>query len=62
MSILDKKLTHSEYFKSYSKNEIVSYQLEDFPDQNFYRNSGKTSRSGIESEINFKVNQKLKLK
>ena len=42
------------YFKSYSKNEIVSYQLEDFPDQNFYRNSGKTSRSGIESEINFK--------
>ena len=49
------------YFKSYSKNEIVSYQLEDFPDQNFYRNSGKTSRSGIESEINFKVNQKLKL-
>ena len=49
------------YFKSYSKNEIVSYQLEDFPDQNFYRNSGKTSRSGIESEINFRVNQKLKL-
>ncbi len=49
------------YFKSYSKNEIVSYQLEDFPDQNFYRNSGKTSRSGIESEINIKVNQKLKL-
>ena len=49
------------YFKSYSKNEIVSYQLEEFPDQNFYRNSGKTSRSGIESEINFKVNQKLKL-
>lgn len=49
------------YFKSYSKNEIVSYQLEDFPDQNFYRNSGKTSRSGIESEINLKVNQKLKL-
>ena len=35
--------------------------MEDFPDQNFYRNSGKTSRSGIESEINFKVNQKLKL-
>jgi len=49
------------YFKSYSKNEIVSYQLEDFPDQNFYRNSGKTSRTGIESEINIKVNQKLKL-
>ena len=49
------------YFKSYSKNEIVSYQLEEFPDQNFYRNSGKTSRSGIESEINFKINQKLKL-
>ena len=31
-----------------TKNELISYELEDFPDRTFYRNAGKTNRKGIE--------------
>ena len=31
-----------------TKNELISYELEDFPTRTFYRNAGKTNRKGIE--------------
>ena len=31
-----------------TKDEILPYELEDFPDRDFYRNAGNTSRMGIE--------------
>jgi iron complex outermembrane receptor protein len=44
-------------FYSTATNELVRYELEDFPDQNFYRNLGESTRYGIEinaSLITFK--------
>ena len=31
-----------------TQNEILPYELENFPDRDFYRNIGKTTRMGIE--------------
>ena len=31
-----------------TKNELISYELEDFPTRTFYRNAGRTNRKGIE--------------
>ncbi len=35
-------------FSIQTKNEIIPYELEDFPTRTFYRNAGKTDRLGIE--------------
>jgi len=34
-------------------NELIRYELEDFPDQNFYRNLGESTRYGIEIDASF---------
>ena len=35
-------------FYTTATNELIRYELEDFPDQNFYRNLGDSTRYGIE--------------
>ena len=35
-------------FYTTATNELIRYELEDFPDQNFYRNLGESMRYGIE--------------
>lgn len=35
-------------FYTTATNELIRYELEDFPDQNFYRNLGESTRYGIE--------------
>jgi iron complex outermembrane receptor protein len=35
-------------FYTKATNELIRYELEDFPDQNFYRNLGESTRYGIE--------------
>ena len=35
-------------FYTTATNEVIRYELEDFPDQNFYRNLGESIRYGIE--------------
>lgn len=35
-------------FYTKATNEFIRYELEDFPDQNFYRNLGESTRYGIE--------------
>ena len=37
-----------------TKNELISYELEDFPTRTFYRNAGKTNRRGIEVQWEFR--------
>ena len=36
-----------------STNEILPYELEEYPGKNFYRNVGETSRSGLELSWNY---------
>ena len=35
-------------FYTKATNELIRYELEDFPDQNFYQNLGESTRYGIE--------------
>ncbi len=43
-----KNLFELTWFDIQVKDEILPYELEDFPGRTFYNNSGKTSRTGIE--------------
>ena len=43
-------------FSIQTKNEIIPYELEDFPTRTFYRNAGKTDRQGIEIHWEIKKN------
>jgi len=36
------------YFETVSNNEVLSYEDENFPNQKFYNNAGKSKREGIE--------------
>ena len=40
-------------FYTTATNELIRYELEDFPDQNFYRNLGESTRYGIEVDASF---------
>ena len=42
-------------FYTTATNELIRYELEDFPDQNFYRNLGKSRRYGIEVDASLIV-------
>ncbi|MEM1120811.1 MAG: TonB-dependent receptor [Bacteroidota bacterium] len=37
------------------KEEIVSFELEEFPDRDFFRNAGSTDRKGIETSFTYNV-------
>ncbi|MFK7982944.1 MAG: TonB-dependent receptor family protein [Saprospiraceae bacterium] len=37
------------------KEEIVSFELEDFPDQDFFRNAGSTDRKGVEASLTYNL-------
>ncbi len=37
------------------KEEIVSFELEDFPDRDFFRNAGSTDRKGLETSFTYNV-------
>ena len=36
-------------------NEIIPFELEDFPGRTFYRNAGSTNRTGIESSLTYRL-------
>ena len=43
--------THDSFVdvsKTWSSNELLPYELEEFPGRSFYRNSGSSARTGIE--------------
>ena len=42
-------------FYTTATNELIRYELEEFPDQNFYRNLGESTRQGIEVDTSFNI-------
>jgi len=53
-----KKLNYQvTYFNLRTKNDLVPFELEAFPDRNFFRNAGSTARNGIEAQLEFDINQ-----
>jgi iron complex outermembrane receptor protein len=36
-----------------TQDDLVPYELADFPDRTFYRNAGKTDRNGLELSMNY---------
>ena len=40
-----------------TENDLVPYELEEFPGRSFYQNAGKTLRKGIEIDFNHRLNK-----
>ena len=40
-------------------NEIISFELEQFPDRDFFRNAGSTSRRGIELALDYDIGEQI---
>jgi len=47
------------YFFINTKNDLVPYELEDFPDRTFYRNAGSTTRNGLELWGRYRITSAL---
>ena len=45
------------YFETVSNDEVLSYEDENFPNQKFYNNAGKSKREGIEILGFYKINK-----
>ncbi|MFP2996537.1 TonB-dependent receptor [Spongiivirga sp. MCCC 1A20706] len=44
-----------------TKNDLVPFELESFPDRTFFNNAGSTSRNGIETSLSYQLTPKWKL-
>ena len=54
--IINNKLRYElALFSINVEEEIVSFELEAFPDQDFFRNAGRTDRKGIEASLTYNV-------
>jgi len=40
-------------------NEIISFELEQFPDRDFFRNAGSTSRRGVELALDYELGDEI---
>ncbi len=50
--LLHQKLRYeTAFFYAVSRNELVPYELQNFPGRTFYQNSGRTERKGIEMSL-----------
>lgn len=60
--VLDKKLQYEiSLFQIRTTNEIVPFELADFPGRDFFRNAGETLRNGLELAIKYTLNRRLQL-
>ncbi len=41
------------FFYALSRNELIPYEIQNFPGRTFYQNSGRTARNGIELALNW---------
>lgn len=58
--IVDNKLRYEiALFNIDVKNEIVPFELEDFPGRTFYQNAGSTDRKGIETSFTYSITKGL---
>jgi iron complex outermembrane receptor protein len=58
---LKTKISHAEIalFQIETSNDIIPYELEEFPGRTFYKNAGKTLRKGIEFSYGLKIVRNL---
>nr|WP_305067198.1 TonB-dependent receptor [Mangrovivirga halotolerans] len=56
----NKMLYSISLFRIETKNELIPYQLEDFPDREFYENAGSTIRNGVEIGVDLVINNHLR--
>ena len=49
------------YFNSSTKNEVLSYEDENFPNQKFYNNAGKSKRDGFEMSSSIRINESINI-
>ncbi len=58
--ILSRKLRYEiALFTIAVSNEILPFELEDFPGRDFFQNAGSTNRNGIETSFNFNLTKGL---
>ena len=50
------------FFDINTSNDLVPYELQPFPDRTFYRNAGKTNRTGLELSFSKQVSEYLNTK
>lgn len=56
------KLSYSiVFFTIRSNDELIPFELDDFPGRTFFRNAGSTSRKGIETNISLNLADELQL-
>lgn len=48
-------------FRIQTTNEILPYEIADFPDRDFFRNAGETLRNGVELALEYAVTDRLRL-
>ena len=60
--VLDGKLQYEvSLFQIQTTNEIVPFELQDFPGRDFFRNAGETQRNGIEVALQYAPNKRLRI-
>lgn len=59
-SVLGKWFVQITGFHIELKNELLPFELEDFPGRTFYRNAGKSKRNGIELAVNGRLTSALR--
>lgn len=45
-----------------TKNDLVPFELESFPDRSFFRNAGSTNRQGVECSLGYRINQAFSIR
>jgi iron complex outermembrane receptor protein len=60
-SVNSKHRFEAVLFYIHTKDDLVPYELEEFPDRTFYRNAGSTNRKGLELSYQRNLTNQLKL-
>jgi len=60
-SITDKQRFEAVLFYIHTKDDLVPFELEEFPDRTFFRNAGSTNRKGLELSYQRNLTNKFKL-
>lgn len=55
-SMLEVSLFHIE-----TENDLVPFELEEFPDRTFFRNAGSTNRTGVELSLQYQITEAFSL-
>lgn len=59
MGIVSQSYIDLTWFVISSSDELIPYELDQFPGRDFYRNAGKTQRDGVEASVQYKVSESV---